>query len=246
MRPHFFDCTLNVPILADKANNTSKAELALEVHRRLLEAYGEPTWRDSKPPVDELVSTILSQNTNDINRDRAFDRLRERFPSWEGVRDAPQEEVIDAIRIAGIANQKGPRIQAALRTITEERGRIELDFLRDMAPDEVRDWLVQMKGVGPKTAAIVMQFSLDMPAFPVDTHIHRVSGRIGLRPEKAGREKTHEILAELFPPEAYYPVHLNLIQHGRQVCKAPRPLCVQCNLTDLCEYYRQLDPKLTS
>ncbi len=243
MRPQSFDRTLNVPILADKADNTSKAELALEVHRRLLEAYGEPTWRDPKPPVHELVSTILSQNTTDINRDRAFDRLRERFPSWEEVRDAPPEEVIDAIRIAGIANQKGPRIQAALRAITEERGQIELDFLREMPPDEVRDWLVQMKGVGPKTAAIVMQFSLDMPAFPVDTHIHRVSGRIGLRPGKAGREKTHEILADLFPPEAYYAVHLNMIQHGRRVCKAPRPLCAQCNLTDLCEYYQQLDPK---
>ena len=245
MRLRLSDRTLNVTVLADKADPTSKAELALEVHRRLLETYGEPTWRDSKPPVDELVSTILSQNTNDINRDRAFDRLRERFPSWDEVRDARPEEVIDAIRIAGISNQKGPRIQAALRTITEQRGQIELDFLREMPPDEVHDWLVLIKGVGPKTAAIVMQFSLDMPAFPVDTHIHRVSGRIGLRPEKAGREKTHEILAELFPPETYYAVHLNLIQHGRQVCKAARPLCVQCNLTDLCEYYQQLDPKPT-
>lgn len=193
--------------------------------------------------MDELVSTILSQNTNDINRDRAFHSLRERFPTWEEVRDAPENQVIDAIRVAGIANQKGPRIQGALRTITKERGRIELDFLRERSPDEVRDWLVQLKGVGPKTAAIVMQFSLDMPAFPVDTHIHRVSGRIGLRPERAGREKTHVILADLLPPETYYAAHLNFIQHGREVCKAPRPLCIECNLTDLCEYYQQLDPK---
>lgn len=228
-----------------KSVNPSKVKLALQVHRRLLKAYGEPTWRNPLPPVDELVSTILSQNTNDINRDRAFDSLRERFPTWEEVRDAPPEAVIDAIRIAGIANQKGPRIQAALEAITEERGKIELDFLREMPPGEVDAWLVKMKGVGPKTAAIVMQFSLDMPAFPVDTHIHRISGRIGLRPEKAGREKTHQILAELFPPETYYPVHLNLIQLGRQVCKAQRPLCAECNMTDLCEYYRQLDPKPT-
>lgn len=215
----------------------SLRKLALRVHRRLLKAYGEPTWRNPMPPVDELVSTILSQNTNDINRDRGFDSLVERFPTWEEVRDAPEDEVIDAIRIAGIANQKGPRIQGALRAITEERGRIELDFLREMPQDEVRNWLVQLKGVGPKTAAIVMQFSLDMPAFPVDTHIHRVSGRIGLRPEKAGREKTHEILAELFPPETYYAVHLNIIRHGREVCKAPRPLCEDCPLSDLCAYY---------
>ena len=234
-----------VPKLAKNTLETSKKKLALQVHKRLLAAYGEPTWREPLPPVDELISTILSQNTNDVNRDRGFDSLRERFPTWEEVRDAPPEEVIDAIRIAGIANQKGPRIQAALRTITEERGEIELDFLREMPPDEVHAWLVKIKGVGPKTAAIVMQFSLDMPAFPVDTHIHRISGRIGLRPEKAGREKTHEILADLFPPETYYPVHLNLIQHGRQVCKAPRPLCDQCNMTDLCEYYQRLDPKPT-
>lgn len=233
----------SAPILAKKSVEPSKKKLALQVHRRLLKAYGEPTWRNPLPPVDELISTILSQNTNDINRDRAFESLRERFPTWEEVRDAPPEEVIDAIRIAGISNQKGPRIQAALRAITEERGRIELDFLREMPPDEVRDWLVRLKGVGPKTAAIVMQFSLDMPAFPVDTHIHRVSGRLGLRPEKAGREMTHGILAELFPTRTYYAVHLNLIRHGREVCKAPRPLCAQCVLSDLCAYYQKLDPK---
>jgi len=227
--------------LAKKTVEHSKTKLALQVHRRLLGAYGEPTWRNPLPPVDELVSTILSQNTNDINRDRGFNRLRERFATWEQVRDAPPEEVIEAIRIAGISNQKGPRIQAALRMITEERGQIELEFLREMPPAEVHNWLVQIKGVGPKTAAIVMQFSLDMPAFPVDTHIHRVSGRIGLRPEKAGREKTHEILADLFPPDTYYSVHLNMIQHGRQVCKAPRPLCEQCVLSDLCDYYQRLD-----
>ena len=192
------------------------------------------------PPVDELVSTILSQNTNDINRDRAFDSLKARFSTWEEVRDADPQQVIDAIRIAGIANQKGPRIQAALQAITDERGAIELDFLRDLEPDEMYDWLVALKGVGPKTAAIVMQFSLDTPAFPVDTHIYRISGRIGLRPEKASREKTHDILADLFPPETYYPAHLNIIQHGREVCKAPNPLCDECNLTDLCAYYQAL------
>ena len=218
----------------------NQRSLALKVHSRLLDRYGEPTWRNPLPPVDELVSTILSQNTNDINRDRAFASLTVRFSSWEAVRDADQEAVIDAIRVAGIANQKGPRIQAALQAITAERGSIELDFLRELTPEEMYAWLVKLKGVGPKTAAIVMQFSLDTPAFPVDTHIYRISGRVGLRPENVSREKTHEILADLFPPATYYPVHLNLIQHGREVCKAPRPLCDQCNLTDLCDYFRQL------
>jgi len=221
----------------------SPRQLARQVHRRLLKAYGEPTWRDRKPPVDELVSTILSQNTNDLNRDRAFEALRSRFPTWEAVRDAKPDRVVRAIRVAGIAKQKGPRIQAALRAITDERGRIELDFLRKQAPEAVREWLMRIKGVGPKTAAIVMQFALDMPAFPVDTHIHRVSGRIGLRPPKAGREKSHEILAALFAPETYYAAHLNLIRHGREICKAGRPRCEQCSLTDLCDYFARLDPK---
>jgi len=222
---------------------TSPRQLARQVHRRLLKAYGEPIWRDPKPPVDELVATILSQNTNDLNRDRAFETLRARFPTWEAVRDAKPRLIINAIRVAGIANQKGPRIQAALRAITDERGRIELDFLRKRTPEAVREWLLQIKGVGPKTAAIVMQFALGMPAFPVDTHIHRVTGRIGLRPPKASREQSHQILAELFAPETYYAAHLNLIRHGREICKAGRPRCEQCTLTDLCDYYARLDPK---
>ncbi len=224
----------------------SPRQLARQVHQRLLKAYGEPTWRDPKPPVDELVSTILSQNTNDLNRDRAFETLRSRFPTWDSVRDAKPSQVVRAIRVAGIANQKGPRIQAALRAITDERGRIELDFLRKQAPEAVREWLLQIKGVGPKTAAIVMQFALDIPAFPVDTHIHRVSGRIGLRPPKASREQAHEILAEHFAPETYYAAHLNLIRHGREICKAGRPRCEQCSLTDLCDYYARLNPKPSS
>lgn len=216
----------------------SPRKLALEVHRRLLERYGKPTWRTPLPPVDELVSTILSQNTNDDNRDRAFNSLRARFPSWEAVRDAPPEAVIQAIRSAGLANQKGPRIQAALQAITAARGQLELGFLGEMTPEAAREWLLQLKGVGPKTAAIVLQFSLGIPAFPVDTHIHRVSGRLGLRPENASAERTHALLAELFPPETYYDAHLNLIEHGRQVCKARQPLCERCPLTNRCRYYR--------
>jgi len=160
-------------------------DLALEIHNRLIQSYGSPTWRDPLPPLDELISTILSQNTNDVNRDRAFHSLKERYPTWERVRDADEEDVVDAIRTAGLANQKGPRIQALLRAITEERGNLDLTFLRQMQPEQVHEWLTKFKGVGPKTAAIVLQFSLDMPAFPVDTHIYRLSHRLGLRPAKA-------------------------------------------------------------
>ncbi len=216
----------------------SLAARALEVHRRLLEVYGRPD-RKRLPPLDELVCTILSQNTNDVNRDRAFEALRRRFPTWEAVRDADPEEVIEAIRPAGLANQKGPRIQAVLRQISQERGSLDLSFLRDLSPEQVHAWLTRFKGVGPKTAAIVMLFSLDMPAFPVDTHVYRVTGRLGLRPPPVSPEKAHEILASLFPPETYYDAHLNLIRHGREVCKAPRPLCERCALTDLCDDYQR-------
>jgi len=204
------------------------------VHRRLLEAYGEPRWRRPLPPVAELVSTILSQNTNDLNRDRAFAALRAAFPTWEAVRDAPASAVIRAIRPAGLANQKGPRLQAVLRAISEERGRLDLRFLRRMPPDEAAAWLMRFKGVGRKTASIVLLFSLGMPAFPVDTHIHRLSGRLGLRPPRASLDQSHQLLARTFPPETYYAAHLNLIRHGRQVCHARRPDCPACVLRSIC------------
>jgi endonuclease-3 len=215
------------------------SERALAVHKRLLEFYGQPEWRNPLPPVDELVSTILSQNTNDTNRDRAYKSLRKSFPTWEEVRDADPEEVIESIRTAGLANQKGPRIQNALKMITEARGKLSLEFLRDMSPPEARRWLMQIKGVGPKTAAIILLFSLAMPAFPVDTHIQRVTGRLGLRPEKMSAEKTHDRLASLLPEETYPAAHLNIIRLGREICQARKPNCPQCPLQDLCDYYAE-------
>jgi len=209
---------------------------AIAIHEKLLDAFGEPIWRNPLPAIDELVSTILSQNTNDINRDRGFNALRAKLPTWEAVRDAKAEDVINAIRLAGLANQKGPRIQQVLRTITEERGSLNLDFLAGLPIEEARAWLTKFNGVGPKTAAIVLCFSLNMPAFPVDTHIYRVSGRIGLRPEKMTVEQAHPHLESVFPPEAYYAAHLNLIRLGREVCGARKPNCPQCPIIKLCEY----------
>src|SRR6266852_2232272 len=177
------------------------ARRAERVYAALLKEYGQPVWRREMPALDELVSTILSQNTNDLNRDRGFEALRARFPSWEAVRDAPEAEVIDAIRPAGLANQKGPRIQQVLRAITQERGALDLEFLRDRPVDEARVWLTQFKGVGPKTAAIVLLFSLGLPAFPVDTHVHRVTGRLGLRPDKLSADDSHAYFEGLLPPE---------------------------------------------
>jgi endonuclease-3 len=209
---------------------------ALKIHETLLQAFGEPIWRNPLPAIDELVSTILSQNTNDINRDRGFNALRAKLPTWEAVRDAKPEDVIDAIRPAGLANQKGPRIQQVLRAINEERGSLNLDFLADLPIEEARAWLTKFNGVGPKTAAIVLCFSLNMPAFPVDTHIYRVSGRLGLRPEKMTVEQAHPYLESIFPPETYYAGHLNLIRLGREICVARKPKCPQCPINKLCEY----------
>jgi endonuclease-3 len=219
---------------------SSLKQRAVKIHHRLIEFYGEPVWRTPLPPVDELVSTILSQNTNDANRDRAFNGLRGKFPSWEAVRDAPAGEVVNAIRPAGLANQKGPRIQQVLREITAERGGLDLSFLAEMPLEEARAWLMKFKGVGPKTAAIVLCFSLGRPAFPVDTHIYRVTGRIGLRPEKMNAEDAHRYLEEVFLPETYYAAHLNIIRLGREICGARKPNCPACPLRKLCDTGRKV------
>lgn len=222
----------------------NQQECALEVHRRLLKKYGEPSWRNPLPVLDELISTILSQNTNDINRDRAYHQLKKRFETWEEVRDADVSFVIEAIRTAGLANQKGPRIQKILREITAERGSLDLDFLSQIPDQQAWEWLYRFKGVGPKTASIVLLFSLGKSAFPVDTHIQRVTGRIGLRPEKMSVERSHHHLADLFPPETYQAAHLNIIRLGREVCHPRNPACEVCVLQSLCDYYQKSQNRL--
>ena len=211
---------------------------ALQIRNTLLADYGHPVWRNPLSPLEELVSTILSQNTNDVNRDRAFDSLIKSFPSWESVRDAPQDKVIEAIRIAGLANQKGPRIQKVLSQITNECGDLSIDFLRDMSAEDARSWLMRFKGVGPKTAAIVLLFSLDLYAFPVDTHVYRVSGRLGLLPDKMSVEAAHVHLEQVFLEQHYYDVHLNVIRLGREVCHARKPECLICPIRQHCSYWK--------
>jgi endonuclease III len=215
-------------------------ELAQAVYQRLEKAFGVPDWGTPSPPLDELVNTILSQNTNDRNRDVAYNRLRAVFPTWEEVRDAESNDVIEAIRPAGLANQKGPRIQTVLRQITAERGALDLNFLYALSADQAFTWLNQFKGVGPKTASIVLQFSLAKPAFPVDTHVYRVSGRIGLRPELMTVEQAHQHLARIFTPEQYGPGHLNIIRLGREICHARGPEHTVCPVRDLCAFYKNI------
>ena len=208
----------------------------IQVRDILRNTFGTPTWHLELPAVDELVCTILSQNTNDINRDKAFQALKARYPSWEAVRDADPGELEYVIRIAGLANQKGPNIQAALRDITAERGEIDLDWLRGTDAETARKWLVGLRGVGPKTAAIVMVFALGMPAFPVDTHVYRVTGRIGLRPAELDITKTHAYMEQIADPADYGTLHLNLIDLGREICQARKPKCPICPIRHLCQY----------
>jgi endonuclease-3 len=207
------------------------------VHDQLVQAYGLPMWRPWLDPISEVVSTILSQNTNDGNRDLAFNRLQAALPGWEQVRDAPVEQIEAAIRPAGLAPQKAPRIKQALQFITEQRGRLELDFLRELPVEEAKAWLTQINGIGPKTAAIVLLFALGRPAFPVDTHIYRVTRRLGLVAENLSVEKAHQVLEQLLDPALYYPFHLNVIRHGRDVCHARNPECGACTLQAWCDYY---------
>jgi len=219
-----------------------KTEDVLYAHRALREEYGDRQWHP-RDPVSTLVSTIISQNTNDTNRDRAMERLQDQFPTWEEVRDAPEETVVDTIRPAGLGPTKAPRIQGALRRITEKEGEISLDFLRDLTPEQARDWLTDLPGVGPKTAAIVLCFALGKPAFPVDTHVHRVSGRLGLIPEGTNREKAHQILEDIVPEKIYYPFHLNLIAHGRAICHSRNPECERCVVRESCNYFASVVQK---
>ena len=149
---------------------------------------------------------------------------------------ASEDEMVDAVRIAGLANQKGPRIQNILRQIKSERGELSLEFLKEFEADDASRWLTNFKGVGPKTAAIVLQFALEIPAFPVDTHVYRITGRVGLRPEKMNVEKAHKYLESVFEPDTYYAAHLNIITLGRQICHARKPKCEECPLQSICDF----------
>jgi len=207
-----------------------------EIVDRLEAAYGKAVLRTRRPALDELVLTILSQNTSDRNSEHAYARMRERFPTWEDVRDAPEAELVEALRPGGLAVQKAPRIQAVLRDLD----RLDLEWLGGLPADEAMRWLVALPGVGPKTASCVLLFSLDVPVMPVDTHIHRIALRVGLVPAGTTADAAHALLTEMTPPDRMLEAHLLLIRHGRTTCTARRPRCEECVLLDLCDYGRSL------
>jgi endonuclease-3 len=204
------------------------------IRDRLREMYGRPVHRPHGQPIAELVRTVLSQNTNDRNRDLAYGRLRKRFPLWEDVRDAPVAEVVDAIRPGGLAETKAPRIQTILRGLGEAP---DLDWLGDAPREEAIEFLTSLPGVGRKTAACVLIFALGRPEIPVDTHVYRVGGRLGLFRPGASFEEAHDEMLAVTDPADAYELHINLIRHGRAICR-PTPRCEECALRRMCPWYR--------
>jgi endonuclease-3 len=205
------------------------------IRDRLRQLYGRPISEPHGDPVHELVKTILSQNTSDTNRDAAYGRLRDRFDSWEEVRDAPVSEIAEAIRTGGLSVTKAPRIQGALERSGDP---IDLSWLRDAPRDEALGFLTALPGVGRKTAACVLLFAFDRPEIPVDTHVYRVGGRLGLFRDRASFDEAHDEMIRVVDPEDAYELHINLIRHGRAVCR-PRPRCGECALRRMCPYWRR-------
>jgi endonuclease-3 len=217
----------------------------LRVRDRLREVYGIPLMRPHGHPIAELILTVLSQSTNDRNRDVAFLRLRTRFPTWEAVRDAPLAEIEEAIRPGGISKVKSVRIQAILRAMTERPrpprreaedadGELSLDWLPDVELTEARDYLTELPGVGRKTAACVLLFAYGLRDVPVDTHVSRVGARLGLLEGGAPFERMHDQMLALTPPGQELELHVNLLRHGRRTCHARSPECHDCALARMC------------
>jgi len=219
-----------------KESQRSKLERTAALTRILEETQGEPRWKGESDPLNALVRTLLSQSTNDNNRDFAYGRLRQRFPTWHEVMEAPQEAVADAIRPAGLGNQKSERLIAMLRWIDAEFGRLHLDFLHEMPTEEAFALFTKVKGIGVKTMAVVMMFACGRDVFPVDTHVHRIARRLGLVPEKADAVKTYRLMAPMVPPGKSYSLHMNLLEFGRTICTARKPKCLECPLYDLCRW----------
>ena len=208
-------------------------------------AYGTLPWRPHHEPVAELVLTLLSQNTSDTNSGRAFIRLLDAFPDWPSLLQADVKAIERAIQPGGLAPTKAPRLQAMLREVWSRCGSFDLSFLREWPLEEARAWLRSLPGVGPKTAACVLLFSLGRPALPVDTHVHRVAKRLGLVPEKSTAEQAHDLLEPMLKPEQIYPFHIQLIKHGRRTCTARRPACPSCPLRQRCPSAATFYPELS-
>lgn len=209
-----------------------------EIMARLATLYGEPVATPSGDGVAELILTILSQNTADVNSGRAFISMMRAYGSWDAIADADTEELIAAIQPGGLAKQKAPRIQAVLREIRAREDGWNLQWLANLPPQEAKAWLRSLPGVGPKTAACVLLFALGVPALPVDTHVERVSKRLGLISASATADQAHNLLEALLPTDQFYRFHMLFIKHGRRTCLARNPACARCPVADGCPWFR--------
>jgi endonuclease-3 len=209
----------------------------------LIQEYGDVIVERALDPIGELVFTILSQNTADVNTRRAFSALRSRYATWDDVLDAADDDLATVIRSSGPFRIKARRIKASLSEIKRRRGRLDLSHLAEMETQEAMNWLTSLHGVGPKTAAIVLLFCFEKPVLPVDTHVWRVSKRLGLVPSDASRVSAQNLLEENVPEYCVYSMNHNLIKHGRTVCRAQKPNCRECLLAAHCDYYSSLQQK---
>jgi endonuclease-3 len=207
--------------------------------QNLKAAYGVPECERGLDPLDVLIQTILSQSTTNVNSHRAFLYLKQRFPTWEQARRARVTSIEAAIRSGGLARQKSLRIKKLLNEIYERRGSLDLSFLFIAPIEEAMQFLTSFKGVGPKTVACTLLFACNRPIFPIDTHIFRIARRTGLIPEKCSDEEAHRTMTAMIPDGRFYEVHVNMIRHGRKVCRPQQPLCEQCCLIDYCLYYEK-------
>ena len=205
--------------------------------QNLESAYGVPVnkWADWEP-LDMLVSVVLSQATSDTNSDRTFAALKERFPTWEAVLRAHEPTIAATIKSGGLANQKAAVIKGLLRQIKDERGSLDLSSLRSMTVEDATRYLSQFRGIGPKTVACTLLFSCGQETFPLDTHIFRILRRVGLVPEKCSDARAHELMNRLVPAGKFYSFHVNLIRHGRTLCRPRDPLCTRCPIVEYCDY----------
>ncbi len=229
-------------LVAPKGGTSSEMRVKPQhVMEMLGTEYGPVEWERRYDAAHELVYTILSQHTSDVNSERAFKNLMATYQTLEAISDAPVDAVERAIRMGGLAKSKAPRIKAVLKQIFEEVGSYDLSFLAEMPLDEAKAWLKRLPGIGPKTAAIILCFALGMPAMPVDTHIYRVSKRLGFIGPKVTADKAHDILEPMVSTDEVFAFHMYLIRHGRQVCKAQRPRCDECVLAWGCPSRGQFD-----
>ena len=190
-------------------------------------------------PLDVLIQTILSQSTTNVNSHRAFESLKQRFPDWESARRARVTSIETAIKSGGLARQKSIRIKHLLNEIYERRGSLDLTFLATAPIEEAVEFLSSFKGVGPKTVACTLLFACNRPIFPIDTHIFRIARRLALIPEKCSDEEAHRLMTAMIPAGRFYEIHVNIIRHGRKVCRPQNPLCEQCCLVEYCHYYEK-------